>query len=157
MPCAPEPSGETAEDTDVVFEFAASTDNQGNAKVLNRVITTKFPLLGILCALAEAMEEADKDLEVGWVPRDENGEADDISNGHPEGFDPEREVFVDFDGPIFQRLRQLMELGEVFFEELRQEKERRRASGRVRHDVTASPMPTLQQRTGMLRVPSSTR
>ena len=45
------------------------TDNAGNEAVLNRLMTSKFPLVVILTELAEQLEQGEFDVTFTWVPR----------------------------------------------------------------------------------------
>ena len=99
----------------------ASTDNQGNRFVVNRFMTTKFPLLAFVCELAAMLEERGCLVDLGWVPRDQNEEADAITNGDLGGFSPEKEVEVKWD---FKVLDQLLDLGDKFYTEVQDEKDK---------------------------------
>jgi len=99
----------------------ASTDNQGNRFVVNRFMTTKFPLLAFVCELATLLEERSCLVDVGWVPRDQNEEADAITNGDIGGFDKDKEVEVVWD---FVVLDKLLDLGDKFYAEVQEEKAR---------------------------------
>ena len=106
-----------------------TTDNQGNRFVLNRMMTTKFPLLAFLCEFATVLEERGCVLDLAWVPRDQNAEADAITNGDVEAFRPENEVHVDIEQMRFNVLTEMLELGDGFYEALEKDKaERKRAA-----------------------------
>ena len=100
----------------------AVTDNQGNRFVLNRLMTTKFPLLAILCEFAVFLEQRNCLFELGWVPRDQNEEADAITNEDYGAFDMKNEVAVGLEKMGFSVLHQLLDLGEKFYDEADAEK-----------------------------------
>ena len=91
-----------------------STDNQGNRFILNRLMTTKFPLLAFVCEMAAELEEKNCLLDLGWVPRDQNQEADAITNDNLGDFRRENEVKVDMAKMEFKVLRELLDLGDSF-------------------------------------------
>ena len=108
----------------------ASTDNLRNRFVLNRLMTTIFPLLAFVCEMAVTVEKKGCALNVGWVPRDQNCEADALSNDDIEGFDPSKEIAVDLDNMGFEVLDDLLDLGDTFYEEAEKEKEKEKEDRR---------------------------
>ena len=105
----------------------ASTDNQGNRFVLNRLMTTKFPLLAFVCELSALMEERSCLVDLSWVPRDQNEEADAITNGDVRDFCRSKEVQVDLQSLNFLVLGRLLDLGDTFYTEVQAEKEKAKA------------------------------
>ena len=73
------------------------TDNNGNAHVLQRFMTTKFPLSAVLMELAMWLPSiaGDHGLSLQWVPRLQNEEADALTNEDFTGFDPKLRIHVD--------------------------------------------------------------
>ena len=57
------------------------TDNNGNRYAVTKMLTTKWPLLVFLAELSLQLEHRCILLEVNWVPREQNTEADAITNG----------------------------------------------------------------------------
>lgn len=106
----------------------ASTDNQGNRFVLNRFMTTKFPLLAFVCETAAELEEKDCLLDLGWVPRDQNQEADAITNDNLGEFRKANKVEVCLKTMDFKVLRELLDLGDTFYEAREKEREVARAA-----------------------------
>ena len=56
------------------------TDSQVAAYALTRLMSSSFPLCCVLMELAARLEESRTILELNWIPREENQEADDLSN-----------------------------------------------------------------------------
>ena len=102
------------------------TDNQGNSFVISRFMTTKFPLSAVLMQLATMLSHRQLLLELTWVPRTENTEADALTNGEFEGFDPRLRLEVSLDLHPFTILKELVELGSAFEAELALHKEARK-------------------------------
>ena len=60
--------------------LTGSTDNQGNTFILNKLMTTKFPSLLLLLELSETLRVMKTSLNLRWRKRDENIEADQLTN-----------------------------------------------------------------------------
>ena len=71
------------------------TDNLGNTFALAKMMTSKFPLLVILTELAAQLRSRDFELDLQWSPRDQNEEADALTNEEFSAFDPARRVTLD--------------------------------------------------------------
>ena len=73
---------------DATFTLSGSADNKGNSHAITKMMTTKFPLCAILMELAAQMQDKELNLQLHWVPRDQNTEADELSNFNASRFDP---------------------------------------------------------------------
>ena len=102
----------------VTAVLPAWTDNRGNSFSLNRLTAGKFPLGCLAMELAELMAKHNTRLSVSWSPRDVNQEADDLSNGKFDGFDPKLRVPFDVATVKWEILPQLLKDGAAFYEEL---------------------------------------
>ena len=71
------------------------TDNSINGAVLAKGGTTRFPACALLAELALTMEEKRLQMDVEWVPRELNSEADRLANGVCEAFDESRRRHID--------------------------------------------------------------
>ena len=71
-------------------KMRAFTDNRGNSFAVVRGMSTKYPLTLLLMELTEELRSKDLRLDLEWIRRDENTEADDLSNEKWEGFCLER-------------------------------------------------------------------
>ena len=71
--------------------ITGATDNRGNSQVLGRLMSSKFPLVVVLAELAAQLKKRCLRLDLQWVPRDENEEADGLTNLDFSGFDPQQE------------------------------------------------------------------
>ena len=87
------------------------TDNRGNNFVTAKLMTTKFPLSAFLMEIAATLQVAEAELELGWVPRDQNTEADELSNQDARNFHPDLEVKLDSDTLQFVLLDEFLEEG----------------------------------------------
>ena len=98
--------------------LAGSTDNQGNSWLLSRLMTSKFPLLVVLGELAVQLRSRNLHLDLDWVPRDQNTEADALTNGDFSGFSPEHRVDIDVSRLEFKILPELLKAADDLFENI---------------------------------------
>ena len=113
----------------------AVTDNKGNAYVVQKMMTTSFPLSAFLMELSEQLERRGSWLDLRWVPRHQNVEADALTNGHFADFDPKLRVEVDLSKVSWVVLPAMLEAGGGMvkeLEELREKKRVERAAARSR-------------------------
>ena len=68
------------------IEFSVGTDNQSNAQLTRKWITTKLPLALVAMELAAQLAKRNLELDLKWRRRDLNVEADALTNGKFEGF-----------------------------------------------------------------------
>ena len=95
---------------------------------MTKLMTTKFPLLAFVAELAVQMESGGWDLELAWVPRDQNQEADAITNDLVDQLDPARRISTAGFEEKFLVLRKMLDLGDTFY----QEKEAQRSAALAR-------------------------
>jgi len=112
-----------------------TTDNQGNPFILNRLMTTKFPVNVMLMEAATIMEARSQWLDLTWTPRESNVEADDLSNERLEKFAAENRVNVQIDQDRFPVMFKMLAHGRALFDELEQRKRRNKEDGINVHDV----------------------
>ena len=117
----------------------ALTDNQTNGRVLNKLMTTRFPLSAVVMELAEEMKGRGLIAEVAWAPRSTNEEADALSRGVTDGFDAALRAEVDLSTASWHIFDAALLWGQAFFDEyghrkadVRQDRARPRRRGRKR-------------------------
>ncbi|CAE8707868.1 unnamed protein product [Polarella glacialis] len=71
------------------------SDNLGNTYIVAKGMTTKYPITLILMEVSEQLRSRGMEMSVTWKRRDENQEADDLTNLVFDKFSPELEVKVD--------------------------------------------------------------
>ena len=64
-----------------LLKMVGRTDNKGNSHVVAKLLTTKFPLCAVLMQLTSDLGTRGVDLDLAWIPREENILADELSNG----------------------------------------------------------------------------
>ena len=120
--------GETA----ASLSLTCGTDNQGNSYLLDRMMTTKYPLGIILMELAHQMRRRRLVLRAKWLPRLENEEADALTNLDFRHFNAENRIEVALDTIGFKVLPMLFGVGEEYLKELEGAKEKEKAKEAAR-------------------------
>ena len=101
-----------------LLTLSCGTDNLGNTFLLDRLLTTKYPLGVVLMEVAFQCRKRNLVLRANWVPRLENQEADDLTNMEFKSFDPRRRLAVDLDSLKFGVLDRLFAEGDRYVAEL---------------------------------------
>ena len=73
------------------------TDNASNTYLIDKYLSVKFPVSMVLMELSRQLAKLDSELQLHWIPREQNEESDDLSKGRFNRFDEKRRVQVDFD------------------------------------------------------------
>ena len=94
------------------------TDNRGNRFAIAKLLTTKWRLAAFVAETAVQLETRGILLDVTWVPRELNAEADAITNCNVEWLSPELEIKTKFENLPFMVLKELLTLGEAFQKDL---------------------------------------
>ena len=81
------PNTQAAERTKLVV-IPSYTDNRGNGALLNKLMSSKYPLSALLMEFSEQLRHSGVRPDVRWAPREANREADRLANGDTTGFDP---------------------------------------------------------------------
>eukprot|EP00971_Amphidinium_carterae_P166072 3291681-Amphidinium_carterae.1 len=123
-------------------------EQRANAYLLDKLLTTKFPSFLVLLEVAEQLEVRDISLNLAWVPREENTEADALTNEDFSSFEEHNRVEVDLGRLPLKVLRDLQHDATSLFEDMRAEKSRRRGAGALGGPV---PSRRVRKRSGGLR------
>ena len=115
-------------DSSAVISLSCGTDNQGNSHLLDRMLTTKYPLGVVLMELAHQSRIRRMVLRAHWLPRLENEEADALTNFEFRHFDPARRVEVQLKDLKFAVLDDLFREGEAYIAELEKAKGQKKAA-----------------------------
>ena len=105
-------------ETSAVVSLSCGTDSQGNTHLLDRMLTTKYPLGVVLMELAHQSRVRRMVLRAHWLPRLENEEADALTNFEFRHFDPKHRIEVKLEDLKFAVLDDLFREGEVYVAEL---------------------------------------
>ena len=101
-----------------LISLTCSTDNQGNSFILDRPMTTCYPLGVILMELAHQMKLRRMLLRARWAPRLQNQEADDLTNDEFRHFDPKKRIAVELADLKFKIMDRLFEVGDEYIKDL---------------------------------------
>ena len=96
------------------------TDNKANEALSEKRSTTKWPLMGINMQLSSLLSRSRLSLGLRWRPRDENKEADQLTNEDFTGFDPGLRIAVSWSDLRFEVLEYMVKTREGF-EQARQQ------------------------------------
>ncbi|CAL1156421.1 unnamed protein product [Cladocopium goreaui] len=103
----------------------AGTDNQGNSYAVSGLMSTKYPLTVLIMELSETLRARNCELDLQWIPREQNQLADDLTNQVFTKFPLDCRVqFVGGDTKWIV-LEKLMEKAKEFHLELATEKKRK--------------------------------
>ena len=121
-----------------LVRLSGTTDNLGNTAILHKLMTSKFPGIVILSEMAAQLKQRRMLLNLGWAPRDQNEQADALTNDAFQEFSPSRRIHVDPATLEFLVLGQYTRVAEHLYQETKKAKElapamrlkrRRRAAG----------------------------
>eukprot|EP00434_Breviolum_minutum_P043149 symbB.v1.2.038446.t1/scaffold5913.1/size22488/1 len=104
------------------FSISGFTDNAGNTFVVNKFLSTKFPLSIVLMELAYQMAGLNATLSLSWIPREQNEEADDLTKNRFEKFDPGKRIEVNLEEIGFKVIPVLAEVAGRLDEEIKMRK-----------------------------------
>ena len=102
------------------------TDNQGNTYIVSKMMTTSFPLSAVLMQLTSMLGARNLWLGLGWIPREQNEEADALTNDEFSGFDSEKRIPVSWGDLPLDVLAALLKEGENFLQEIAVHKENKK-------------------------------
>ena len=98
--------------------IGCGTDNQGNTFLVDKLMTTKYPLGVVLVELCHQLQLRRATLRAQWLPRLQNEEADALTNGDFRHFSPERRIGVNLDTLPFGVMPALFAQGEAYVAEI---------------------------------------
>ncbi|CAE7227317.1 unnamed protein product [Symbiodinium natans] len=101
---------------------SASTDNRGNAFAVSKLMTTKFPLCAFLLELAMQLQMKSSELQLRWLPRLQNVEADRLTNGDFTGFSDHKRLRFSVDEFRGILLSDMLDLGSDLYGSIREAK-----------------------------------
>ncbi len=125
-------TGDVVDNQDVALLIPGVTDNRGNAYVLDRLMTTRFPLCAVVMELAAQMERKNVRVGLDWCPRELNSEADALANGDFTRFNPDYRIDLDVTTTDWLVLNDLMRHGEAHERAKRNEPPRPRATAKAK-------------------------
>ena len=100
------------------ISLSCGTDNQGNSFLLDKLLTTKYPLGVVLMELAVQLGLKGATLRAEWHPRLQNEEADALTNSDFHHFSEDKRIPVDLASLNFRVMNELFQEGDSYIEEL---------------------------------------
>ncbi|CAJ1386988.1 unnamed protein product [Effrenium voratum] len=116
------------------------TDSLVNTHVIDHYMSTAFPLSVVLMELAVQLGELGTTLQLGWTPREQNEEADALTNLDFSLFNPDLRVRLELDELGFKVIPKIMEAATQLDSEIRLEKDKRK-KGKEHHDKNSAKKP----------------
>ena len=107
-----------------VMHLTGLTDNSGNTAALCRLMSSKFPLVVILTEFVAQMRRLNVELDLQWIPRNQNEEADGLTNGRFEPFDVRRRIHVELKELHFIVLGQMLKVADHLYQEVHERRRR---------------------------------
>jgi hypothetical protein len=98
------------------------TDNLGNTFVLTKLMSSKFPLVVVLAELSAQLRSRGMSLDLEWAPRDQNEEADALTNKDFAAFDPALRVEVDVSSIGWLILPKMLEVASNIYKRVQDSK-----------------------------------
>ena len=117
------------DDAGAELQLSGLTDNSGNTFALARLMSSKFPLVVILAEVAAQLRKRRLALELHWVPRNQNEEADALTNNRTELFDKAREIKIDLAKLEFIVLPEMVKVADALYAEVRMRRSGRKDQG----------------------------
>ena len=125
--------------------FTCGTDNQGNSYLLDKLMTTKYPLGMVLVEVACQLGLRNAILRANWLPRLQNEEADALTNSDFRHSSVARRIPVKLDELQFVVLNDLFPTGDAYITALEalkaQAKRTRETSAPVPAKRSKKPVP----------------
>ena len=119
------------------------TDNLGNSFAVTKLMSSKFPLVVILAEVAAQLKARSMALNLGWTPRDQNEEADALTNGDYSQFSPANRVNLIVEEVAWLLLPKMMQVATDIYESV----QRRKAS----RELSPAQAPASKKAKGGLR------
>ena len=113
------------DDTTGMIRITGYTDNAGNTAALARLMSSKFPLVVLLTELAVQLRKRRVEMDLEWVPRNQNEAADAITNNNTSIFDPNRKMTVEVSTLRFEILPDMMQVADHLYAYVREKREKR--------------------------------
>lgn len=121
------------------------TDNLGNTFVLTKLMSSKFPLVVVLAELSAQLRSRGMSLDLEWTPRDQNEEADALTNNDFAAFDPALRVEVKVEEINWLILPKMLNVASNIYQRVQEAKEKK-AAAPVKPAVAKYKGKSLRQR-----------
>ena len=106
------------------------TDNSGNTSALSRLMSSKFPLVVIMTEMAAQLQAKEAELDLHWIPRNQNEKADGLTNDEYGPFDQTRRIHVEVSQLSFLVLLEMVRVADDLYERVKKIRAETRVVGR---------------------------
>ena len=134
--CFP-PRGDGRRNGTEVLTLSGATDNLGNRFAVSKLMTTKFPLCAAMMQLSSTLAARNQRMKLSWTPREQNYEADELSNGIIHRFSKRNEVDAEKILSELKVFNKMVKYGRKLYEEISDKRE----DARKRHRGEEEPRP----------------
>jgi hypothetical protein len=107
--------------------LTGATDNRGNSFIVRKLSSTKWPIVALMIELSEQLRKRKALLDLVWVPRDDNTEADELTNLDYHSFDMANRIEVEFKTIKWEVLPDILQVSEDLYKDVCQQRETRKS------------------------------
>ena len=115
--------------------ITGSTDNKGNSYIVKKMLSTKFSITPLLIELSEQLRMRKAELHLKWIPREDNQEADDLSNLNFKDFSAARRIQFSIGETQWKVFNELITVTKQMFDAISIERERQVNTKRKVHPI----------------------
>jgi hypothetical protein len=109
--------------------LTGATDNLGNSFIVRKLSSTKWPIVALMIELSEQLRKRRALLDLVWVPRDDNKEADELTNLDYHSFDTANRILVDFGKIKWEVLPEILQVSGDLYKDVCQQRESHKVRG----------------------------
>ena len=106
--------------------ITGGTDNKGNSYIVSKMLSTKFPITPLVIELSEQLRYRCAELYLTWIPRENNQEADDLSNLKFDDFSPDKRITFTISGIPWKVFTELILATREMFDLINRQREQQR-------------------------------
>ena len=98
------------------------TDNASNSYLIDKYLSVKFPVSMVLMELSRQLGAMGAELQLHWIPREQNEESDDLSKGRLDAFNPKLRLEARFESMPWMVIPKLVDHAMEFDKEIQLKK-----------------------------------
>ena len=103
-------------------------------------MSPKFPLIVIMTEMAAQLQAREAELDLQWIPRNQNEEADGLTNDDFSQFDPSRRIMVEIERLKFLILPKMIKAADELYSEAKRNKEAAKSRALQRSSTKLRPL-----------------
>jgi hypothetical protein len=102
--------------------ITASTDNKGNSYIISKLSSTKWPITALLIETSEQLRCRSAILNLQWLRRENNSEADALTNQDFKLFKPELRIGGLFSDIKWKRLDSIIQVSQQLYKQITEQR-----------------------------------